>query len=643
MTTAPALAPSLGVERDELAELLEAVDPALLLNCLIDLTGNPRLLDTYRDAFEPLAVRTAHRSHRVDPVVAAEIRSRIATHLAEGHVAPLPERHESSFRPMASFAVGEPVAEEFLPLLLEQAGFEKGRRHVPATRQPPEGFHVIVIGAGMVGINAGVKLGEAGFSYTIFEQRHELGGTWSLNTYPGAAVDTPSHYYSFSFELNPGWTHFYPFGSEYLEYLHRVAAKYHVNEHIRFDTSVTSCRWDSDSFEWIVITESGGERHEHRANAVITAAGFLNRPSIPDIPGREEFTGVVMHSAAWDHRVDLTGKRVALLGTGCTAVQIAAAVAESVEHLTVIQRQPHWISPAKDVTETVPDGVRWAMTHIPFYQEWFRLKTYWYASDNLYDIPRIDPEWQKTHVSSSPANDQLMQVCLAYLDRKLGDRADLKQKLTPDFPPFAKRIVKDPGYFDALRRENVELLTGTIESFGAEGVTVTGGFDVDCDVVIYATGFSVDFLSTLDITGRDNLRLNNVWQSGLDPRAYLGVSIPGFPNFFTTAGPNSAPNHGGGHNLTSEEQVHYIIECLQLLVEREGAALEPTQEATDAYNARVDVEMDRTVWKHGGSAHGYYRNGAGRAVLACPWRMVDYWSALRQPDPSHYLVTPPPS
>jgi 4-hydroxyacetophenone monooxygenase len=640
VTTAPALAALLDRDREELAELLEAADPALLLNCLIHLTGNSRLLETYSGAFEPLDLRTAHKSHRVDPPTAAEIRSRIATHLAEGYAAPLPERHEGAFLQMASFAVGEAVGQEFLPLLLEQAGFEKSRRHVPATRQPSEGFHVIVIGAGMVGINAGVKLGEAGFDYTIFEQRHELGGTWSINTYPGAAVDTPSHYYSFSFELNPGWTHYYPFGPEYFEYLHRVAKKYQVDEHIRLDTSVISCTWDSDSLEWIVTTESGGQRHEHRAHAVITAAGFLNRPSIPDIPGRDEFTGVVMHSAAWDHQVDLTGKRVVLLGTGCTAVQIAAAVAEDVEHLTVVQRQPHWISPAKDVLETVPDGVRWAMTHIPFYQQWFRLKTYWYASDNLYDIPRIDPAWQKAHVSSSPANDQLMQVCLAYLDRKLGDRPDLKQKLTPDFPPFAKRIVKDPGYFDTLKRENVELLTGTIERFGAGSVTVTGGLDLDCDVVIYATGFNVDFLSTLDITGRDSLRLNDVWQSGLDPRAYLGVSVPGFPNFFTTAGPNSAPNHGGGHNLTSEEQVHYIIECLQLLVEREAAALEPTQEATDDYNARVDVEMDRTVWKHGGTAHGYYRNGAGRAVVACPWRMLDYWTALRQPDPTHYLITP---
>ncbi len=640
MTIAPIVADPADPDRDEQLELLEAADPAILVNCLIDITGDPGLLDTYRGDFEPLTFRTAHKSHQVDPNAAREIRSRLATCLADGFAAPVPERLGELFRKMAGFAVGEPVGEEFVPLLLEQAGFEPGRRHVPVTRRPPKDFQVIVIGAGMVGINAGVKLGEAGFGYTIFEQRHEPGGTWSVNTYPGAAVDTPSHYYSFSFELNPEWSHYYPFGPEYFEYLNRVAAKYGVNEHIRFDTSVISCVWDSDSSEWVVTTESGGQRQEHRANAVITAVGFLNRPSVPDIAGRDHFSGVVMHSAGWDHQVDLTGKRIVMLGTGCTAVQIAAAVAEEVEYLTVIQRQPHWISPAKDVLEMVPMGVRWAMSNVPFYQQWFRLKTYWYASDNLYDIPRIDPEWQKTHISSSPANDALMQTCLAYLDRKLADRPDLKDKLTPDFPPFAKRIVKDPGYFDALKRDNVELLTGTIEGFRAEGVTVSGGVDVDCDVVVYATGFTLDFLSAIDITGRGGLQLNDAWQSGLDPRAYLGVTISGFPNFFTTAGPNSAPNHGGGHNLASEEQVHYIVECLQLLVEHDAAAMEPTANATDAYNARVDVEIDRTVWKHGGSAHGYYRNGAGRAVVACPWRMVDYWTALRQPDPSHYRLTP---
>ncbi len=625
--------------RRELLELLESADPTILLLCLVDLTGDTALLERYAGAFEPRAVRTVQKSHDFDPAVAQDIRQRLADRLGEPPAAPTEGRDEVLFRRLASFTVGEQVDDEFVPLLLEQAGFEKSRRRVAITRQPPEGFHVIVIGAGMTGINAGVKLSEAGFGYTILEQRSELGGVWSVNKYPGAAVDTPSHYYSFSFETNPEWTHYFPAGPEYLEYLKRVADKYGVIQNIRFDTTVIGCRWEEDTAEWFVTADSAGRRSEYRANAIFTATGVLNRPYIPEIPGRDEYTGTAMHGAEWDPEVNLSGKRVVLLGTGCTAVQIATEIATEVESLTVVQRQAHWMNPGSNGSEVVPDPFRWVLSNVPYYDNWFRLKTYWYASDINYEVPRIDPEWQKTHLSASPANDRVLRACTAYLERKLAGRPDLIGKLTPDFPPFAKRIVKDPGFLDTLLRDNVELLMGTIERYRPGGVAVTGGLEVDCDVVILATGFHLDWLSTLDISGRDGAVLNDVWETGLNPFAYLGVTVPGFPNFFVSSGPNSNPNHGGGQNITSEEQVHYLVECLQLLVEQGASAMEPTQEATDAYSEAIDAEMDKTVWKHGGTAGGYYRNEKGRAVVACPWRMVDYWSFLREPDPEHYRFT----
>jgi cation diffusion facilitator CzcD-associated flavoprotein CzcO len=230
-----------------------------------------------------------------------------------------------------------------------------------------------------------------------------------------------------------------------------------------------------------------------------------------------------------------------------------------------------------------------------------------------------------------------MQVCLAYIEASFPDRPDLRTKLTPDFPPFARRIIGDPGYYKALKRPNVELVTGTIERYEPDGVIVSGGRKIECDVVVLATGFTLDFLRTVDITGRDGVKLAEVWSD--DPRGYLGILVPGFPNLFTTCGPNSAANHGGGHNITAEEQVHYVVESLQYLLEHDAATMEPTQDATDAYNRRVDEELDKTVWQHGGTAHGYYRNAKGRAGIACPWRMVDYWTMMRSPDPDDLIIT----
>ncbi|MEV5835406.1 NAD(P)-binding domain-containing protein [Nocardia sp. NPDC052112] len=638
------VAPVPDVEHGALARAVAQVEPGSLLMALVHMTGDLSLLDEYRDKLAAAGERVKAEGQQLDPGgypddVAAQVRALALKIFAEGMTPTVTVPDDETFRRMAEVCVNQPVGAEFVAHLREQAGFESSQRVVPVTRKPPSGLRVAVIGAGMVGLNAAIKLGEAGFGYHVFEKSGDIGGTWSRNTYPGAAVDTPSHFYSYSFELNPRWSKYYPVGPEYLDYMHGVARKYGLYEHISLNTTVVACTWSDGDQLWSVTVhdEEGVERTE-RFDAIVTATGVLNSAQIPDIPGLASFRGEIMHTAEWRHDVDMRDKRVVLLGTGCTAVQVVVNLVDQVRALDVVVRQPHWISPERAVRLDVPEAVQWGFEQIPYLHQWFRLKSFWLAGDNLYPIPRIDREWFATHVSASPANDAVMQACLQHMDNVLGDRPDLKAKLTPDFPPFAKRIVKDPGFLSALKREHVELHRASLREVTPDGVITSEGEFIPADVIVFATGFKLEFLSFLDVTGRNGLKLSEAWGDE-DPRAYLGIAVPGFPNFFTTVGPNSAPNHGGGHNVLSEEQVHYIIECLQYLVENDLTTMEPTQAATDAYNTRVDEELDKTVWQHAKTATGYYRNKNGRAWLASPWRIVDYWSMLRAPNPADYQFT----
>lgn len=626
-----------------LHEAIDTCDPAPLLMSLVHVTGDSGLLDRfesrldfpepgnhYKSGIAPVSPPGEYPEDMVEEIRALA-REVLGTDMNDRLGTPDPEL----FGRMARIATAERVDPEFLPLLREQAGFEPAARRVPVTVAAPTDFSVIVVGAGIVGINAAIKLGEAGFSYRVFEASSEIGGTWSTNTYPGAAVDTPSHYYSYSFELNPSWSKYYPPGPEYKRYLDGVVESYGIEENIEFTTRVESMTWSESDRRWTVTTIGpDGTRTSHRASAVITALGMLNSPNIPDVPGLEDFAGEIVHTARWGDGPDLDGKRVVVLGTGCTSVQLVASIVDRVSSLDVVMRSPHWIVPERAVKNDVPGGQKWALANIPRFHEWFRLRSYWFASDNLYLLARIDPEWAKDHFSASPANEMVLQNAMKYLHESFSDRPDLIEKLTPDFRPYGKRIVKDPGFFQALKRENVTLHRASFERVTAEGVVTTTGEFIPADVIIFATGFQLEFTTSITITGRHGRTLADEWDGGQDPRAYLGIQVAGFPNLFVTSGPNSAPNHGAGHNLMSEEHVHYVIECLQYLLENGHDAMDVRPDVMEEYNRRVDEELDKTVWMHpGGGAGGYYRNAQGRSVVACPWRLVDYWEMLREPAP----------
>lgn len=622
-----------GPDHDGVGELranLRQADPGVLVAVLAQLTGDPTVAERFAPKISHVP-NPPEQAGVTDPETAARLIEEIVTALGEPRRPDaVPADDLDLFARIAPIALGGEIGPEYLQLLLEQGGFQPSQPVLPRTAKLPADFRVVIIGAGIAGITAALACADAGIEYQIIERNDEVGGTWYTTTYPGIGVDTPSAYYSLSRDINGDWSSYYPQGAEYQAYLVSVADKNDLRRHTRFGTEVEALWWDEGRRQW-QIHAVGPERTRDvsYANVVIPAAGYLNRPRWPDLPGRETFSGISIHSAQWDRKLDLTGKRVAIIGAGCTAVQIVDACVDQVAHMTVFQRQPHWVAPRRRPSDDVPAYQRWLGTRLPYYANWVRLKSYWGTSDNNYPVILHDEEWAAEHLSISPANDVLLQICLDYIDRVFGAGSELARKVTPDFAPYGKRIIRDPGgYYAALAREHVDVEASEPARVNEAGIVTADGRQIDLDVIVYATGYYLDFLSTVDIRGRDGKKLTDEW--GDAPRAYRGGMVPGFPNLFISSAPNYSPGHGAGHNFGVEVMVHYVMECLQLLALRKATTLEVTQRAYEDYVARIDATMAGTVWRHTPSAHTYYRSG-GRIVIAFPYRLVDFWHDHRAP------------
>jgi 4-hydroxyacetophenone monooxygenase len=619
---------------DELRVNLRQADPGVLVAVLAQLTGDRAVVDRF-------APKIAHvpdppeQAGVTDPETSTALVEAVVSAMHHGRPGPAGDDPDL-FAMIAPVALGGTVGAEYLPLLLEQGGFRPSQPVLPRTAKLPDGFRVAIIGAGISGLTAALELADAGIDCQIFDRNDEVGGTWYTTTYPGIGVDTPSAYYSLSRDIKGDWSSYYPLGAEYQAYLVSIADKNRLRERTRFGTEVEALWWDDRRRQWqIHAVGPGGAREASYANVVIPAAGYLNRPRWPDLPGQGTFSGVEIHAAQWDPGLDLAGKRVGIIGAGCTAVQIVDACVDQVAHLTVFQRQPHWVAPRRRLSDDVPDYHRWLGAHVPYYANWLRVKSFWGTADNNYPVILRDAGWAAEHLSISPANDVLLQICLDYIDRVFGAGSELARKVTPDFAPYGKRIIRDPGgYYAALARDHVDVEAGELARVNEAGIVTRDGRQIDLDIIIYATGYHLDFLSSIDIRGRDGRKLTDEW--GDSPRAYRGGTVPGFPNLFISSAPNYSPGHGAGHNFGVEVMVHYVIECLQLMALRKASVMEVTRRAYDEYVADIDATMAETVWCHTPTAHTYYRSGGGRIVTAFPYRLVDVWHSHRAPIETHF-------
>ncbi|MCV7285514.1 NAD(P)/FAD-dependent oxidoreductase [Mycolicibacterium wolinskyi] len=630
-TDATVTAADIAVDPEELRANLLRADAGVLVAVLAQLTGDAAVVDRFGSRISHVP-DPPERIGVTDEATVNELADAvIAAMSAPRPGGALPADDPELFLRIAPLALGSEVGREYAGLLLEQGGFHPSQPVLPRTAKLPDGFKVVIVGAGIAGIAAALELAAAGIDYEIIDRNDEVGGTWYTTVYPGIGVDTPSAYYSLSRDVKGDWSSYYPQGAEYQKYLVTVADKNGLRQRTRFGTEVRALRWDAERHQWEIRTVGpGGAREVSYANVVLPAAGYLNRPRWPELKGRETFAGVSIHSAQWDPDLDLTGKKVAVIGAGCTAVQIVDACVDQVERLTVFQRQPHWVAPRKRLSDDVPEHRRWLNTHVPFYVNWTRLKSFWGTADNNYPVIVRDPEWAAEHLSISPANDVLLKMCLDYIERTFGADTELARKVTPDFAPYGKRIIRDPGgYYAALAKPHVDVEAAEPAEVNERGIIAQDGRQIDLDVIIYATGYYLDFLSTVDIQGRDGVKLADVW--GDSPSAYRGGMVPGFPNMFISSAPNYSPGHGAGHNFGVEVMVHYVMECLQLMALRDARTIEVRPEAFADYVREIDETMANTVWCHTPTAHTYYRSGGGRIVTAFPFRLIDVWQSHRAP------------
>ncbi|MBB5785053.1 flavin-containing monooxygenase [Nonomuraea jabiensis] len=474
---------------------------------------------------------------------------------------------------------------------------------------------VAIVGAGFGGLCMAIQLERAGIrSYVVFERANGLGGTWRDNSYPGAGCDIPSHLYSYSFERYASWTRRYLEQPEILAYLEHCADKYDVRRKIRFGAEVR--RADFDGTRWQVTS---GDRTEP-FDVIVTGTGQLNRPHLPDIPGMPDFGGVSFHSARWNHAHDLTGRRVAVIGNGSSAAQLIPRVAEQAERLYVFQRTPNWVIPKPDTT--FGPLARLGFRFVPGLQRAYREWIYRYAEATLY--PALAQGWSA---------DLLRKRALRHLHDQVPDPA-LRAKLTPGYPPGCKRVVIDSAFYPALTRPNVDVVTDRIVRITPTAVeTAEGPHEVD--TIVYATGFrTTEFLAPMEITGRDGHTLEEQWKGG--PEAYLGISVPNFPNLFLLYGPNT----NLGHNsivFMIECQVEHIMSCLPYL--SANGPIEVRPEVMAAWRGRLDAAMARMVW--GGGCRSWYKTAEGRVTNNWPGPTTLYRRlTARPPAPAYRPVGP---
>ncbi len=477
--------------------------------------------------------------------------------------------------------------------------------------------HVVIVGAGFGGIGMAIGLLEDGARVTIIEKLGGVGGTWRANTYPGAACDVPSHLYSFSFAPKADWSRVYAPQQEILAYLEQVVGDHDLWPHIRTGTEVTAATWDDASCTWEVELDTG---ESLTCDVLVSATGQLSRPLVPDVPGLGEFPGAVMHSATWDHDVELEGARVAVVGSGASAIQFLPPVAEVAEHTTLFQRTPPWVLARYD-RDFVP-AERALFEHVPGARAAYRLGIWAWKEASWFAFR-----------DESPMNRVLTRLADWRLRQRVAD-PELREAVRPDFTPGCKRVLVSNEWYDALQRDDVSVVSSGVAEVDGSTVVGSDGSRAEVDVILLGTGFSAsDLLTPMTVTGRGGRDLHEQWAGGAE--AYLGMSVAGFPNLFVLYGPNTNLAHNSIIYML-ESQFAYVRDAVRRIARGRADALDVRVDVQERFNTTLERRLEDLVWDTGCSS--WYLTGSGRNTLNWPGLTIEYRYRTRRLDPGDYEV-----
>ncbi len=619
---------------------LSGADVAPMLMVLVHLGGE----ESWLDEVSPFITGPWNFHENAPEALKQRMRARLKAILQDYAASnrPLPtEPPPHLLRRMLGAGVAAEIPDEYMPMIIEETMLDDRDPKTVHWRTGPknlDAFKAVIIGAGVSGLGMAIKMQEAGIPFVIYEKNHTVGGTWLENGYPGCGVDTPNHFYSLSFEPNHDWPEHFSKRNELWNYLEKLADKYDIRRHIRFNTEVTSAIFNEADALWdLTIRDRAGKTETSRVNVVISAVGQLNRPSIPDIKGMNDFAGPLFHTARWDASQDLKGKRVAMIGTGASGMQVGPTIAPDVEHLTIFQRSAHWAVSNPNYHAAVSPGKMAALKHIPFYAKWYRFQLMWASSDGLHASLHVDPNWATPDQSLNAANQKFRDDITAYIKTQIGDRPDLLDMVVPPYPPYGKRMLRDNHWYKSLTRDNVTLTNDPIDHITPDGVVTRDGTEHKADIIVMATGFVAQkMLWPMEVRGRDGQSIRDLWGDD-NPRAFLGITVPNFPNMFLLYGPGTNLAHGGSAIYHSECQIRYIMQCLREMLETGARSMEVRQDPHDAFNELLDQTHAKMVWAHRGVGN-WYKNKDGRVVTNSPFRLIDYRRMTEHLDRNDYVL-----
>jgi len=623
----------LSASDETIEDAMQYASPMVLRGLLHQLTGDTDVIDMAPGA----AAKFVVGSELADPAHEVLIRKKAADFLkkyrdsgaGEIDLGPL-----DRLRTSLSLTAGKDIPADEFDIWLEETALDRWARGVKwSDGAPPakaSGFKVAVIGTGISGLNTAVQLKRAGIPFTVFEKNPEVGGSWYENRYPGARVDTPSRGYTHLFAYD------YPFEWGYsprdvnLTYFKWIADNFEIRDNIRFNTEVLKMTWDETAKVWSLDVQGPSGAASEQFNAVISCVGFLSRPQMPEIEGMDSFEGTLCHSAAWPEGLDITGKKVAIVGSGASGYQTAPVIGKMAAKTYLFQRQANWLYEDLSYLKPLPQQTLWLDRNFPFHANFVRFRVAALVAPGGSGALKVDPNFKDPH-AVSPINKALRDACVAFVERKLASRPDLIPRMIPNFPPMASRPIRvdtNESVLDALARGDVELVSDGIEQITPTGV-VAGGKNYDLDVIVFATGFRAnEYLWPMEVRGKGGKRIEEIWEKD-GPRAYLGAMVPDFPNLFMCYGPNS--NNFGGFTVVDllEITAQFAVRAIAGLIERGQASVDVTEEAYWRFADILD-ESEKGMVYLDQRANSYYQNG-GRSSVNGP---VDYrrmWRWLKDP------------